>query len=130
MMAGQVVHFELPFDDVERAKAFYGDVFGWSLVDMAGMAYTIANTTPTDDAGMPTQLGAINGGMQQRGGPVSAPVLTIQVDDIDEALASITKHGGSQVQGRQAVGEMGFTGYFADPEGNVVGLWQNKPAGS
>ena len=49
-MAGQVVHFELPFDDAERAKAFYGDVFGWSLADMPGMAYTYAMTAPSDDA--------------------------------------------------------------------------------
>jgi hypothetical protein len=26
---------------------------------------------------------------------------------------------------RQPVGEMGWSAYFADPEGNTVGLWQS-----
>ena len=25
----KIVHFELPFDDAERANKFYADVFGW-----------------------------------------------------------------------------------------------------
>ena len=33
--------------------------------------------------------------------------------------------GGKIAAGRQAVGNMGFTGYFVDTEGNTVGLWQN-----
>jgi uncharacterized protein len=124
-MTGRVVHFELPFDDAARAKAFYANAFGWSINDVPGMPYTLANTVEVDESMTPVAAGAINGGMTQRGGPITAPVLTIEVDDIDDALASVTKHGGSVVQDRQAVGDMGFTGYFADSEGNVVGLWQN-----
>jgi predicted enzyme related to lactoylglutathione lyase len=26
-----IVHFELPADDVERAKKFYSDLFGWKM---------------------------------------------------------------------------------------------------
>jgi predicted enzyme related to lactoylglutathione lyase len=25
------VHFEIPVDDVARAKGFYGSIFGWEL---------------------------------------------------------------------------------------------------
>jgi catechol-2,3-dioxygenase len=28
-----VVHFELPVDDLKKAKAFYGSIFGWKLTD-------------------------------------------------------------------------------------------------
>ena len=31
---GKVVHFEIPTDDLERAKTFYGSVFGWQLQTM------------------------------------------------------------------------------------------------
>ena len=124
-MTGRVVHFELPFDDAQRAKAFYANAFGWSINDVPGMPYVLANTVDVDESMTPVTPGAINGGMAQRGGPITAPVLTIEVDDIDDALANVTKHGGSVVQEREAVGTMGFTGYFADPEGNVVGLWQS-----
>jgi len=30
----KVVHFEIPADDVDRAKDFYGSVFGWQLQTM------------------------------------------------------------------------------------------------
>jgi len=37
--------------------------------------------------------------------------------------------GGSTVVGKTPVGEMGSAAYFTDPEGNVVGLWENAPQG-
>ena len=122
-MSGRVVHFELPVDDQDRAKTFYAESFGWGLAGVPGMPYTMATTTPSGDRG-PTEPGAINGGMAERGGPITAPVITIEVDDIDAALATVERHGGKTVQGRAQVGDMGFTGYFEDTEGNVVGLWQ------
>src|SRR5262245_6988871 len=120
-----VVHFELPADDVTRAERFYRDTFGWDLRSMPEMSYTMVSTSQVDENGRPTEPGAINGGMMQRKAPLTAPVITINVDDIDEALTHVEKNGGKRVIGRQAVGDMGFTGYFADSEGNVVGLWQN-----
>jgi predicted enzyme related to lactoylglutathione lyase len=123
-MAGEVLHFELPFDDAERAKTFYREAFGWTVNDVPQMDYTLVSTAPSGDRG-PLEPGAINGGMTQRGGPISAPVVVIGVDDIDEALATVERLGGKGVQGRNAVGDMGFSAYFADPEGNVIGLWQN-----
>lgn len=124
-MAGEVVHFEVPADDVGRAQKFYQDAFGWKMQPMPEMSYTMVSTTETNDMGMPTAAGAINGGMAARGGPITAPVITILVDDIDDALATVERLGGKTAAGRQAVGEMGFTGYFVDTEGNTVGLWQS-----
>lgn len=74
---------------------------------------------------MPTVPGAINGGMFRRQGPVVSPVVTVAVDDIDEALGRIESLGGSTVSPRQKVGSMGWSAYFKDTEGNIVGLWQN-----
>lgn len=124
-MSSRVVHFEMPADDMERAQSFYHDAFGWQLTPMPEMSYTMVVTTPTDENGMPTEPGGINGGLTSRQAPVSAPTLTIGVDDVDDALATVEKHGGKVVAGKQAVGDMGFVGYFSDTEGNVVGLWQN-----
>jgi len=125
-MTGQVVHFDLPFDDPVRAKAFYQEAFGWAISDVPGMDYTIVTTVASDEAGTPTEPGAINGGMARRQEPLTAPTITIQVDDVERALDTVEKLGGQVVQGRREVGAMGFTGYVADPEGNVVGLWEDK----
>jgi uncharacterized protein len=123
-MAGQVIHFEIPADDVERAQKFYADAFGWGIRPLPEMSYTMVSTTEVGEDGMPTTPGAINGGMGRRADFFTAPVVTINVDDIDEALATIERLGGKTVAGRQAVGDMGFTGYFQDSEGNTIGLWQ------
>jgi predicted enzyme related to lactoylglutathione lyase len=37
--------------------------------------------------------------------------------------------GGETVSGRVSVGDMGWSAYFKDPEGNLMGLWQSAPQG-
>jgi predicted enzyme related to lactoylglutathione lyase len=123
-MSGRVVHFEIPADDVERARTFYREAFGWVMTPMPEMDYTIVATTATDESGLPTEPGAINGGMTERKAPVSSPVIVIDVEDIDTTLPMLEKLGGGVVQGKTAVADMGYAAYFTDSEGNVVGLWQ------
>jgi uncharacterized protein len=123
-MSGRVVHFEIPADDMGRAKEPYRSAFGWNLNTMPDMGYTMVSTTPTDDQGAPKDPGAINGGMLKRESPVTSPAITIDVDDIDKALETIASNGGSTVQGKRSVMDMGFSAYFKDTEGNVMGLWE------
>jgi hypothetical protein len=124
-MSARVVHFEVPFDDADRARSFYRDVFDWQIQPMPEMNYNIVSTGPTSDEGMPTEPGYIGGGMMQRETPVNTPVITLQVDDIDATLVSVEKHGGTAVGEKLQVGDMGFAAYFNDSEGNLMGLWQN-----
>jgi len=125
-MSGRVVHFEIPFDDGARAQAFYQSAFGWGIMAMPEMDYTMVSTGPNGDQG-PTEPGYIGGGMMQRSQPSQGPVITVDVEDIDATLATIEQLGGKTVTPRQAVGDMGFSAYFNDPEGNLMGLWQNAP---
>ena len=125
-MSGRVVHFEIPFDDGARAQAFYQSAFGWGIMAMPEMGYTMVTTGPNGDQG-PTEPGYIGGGMMQRSQPSQGPIITVDVEDIDATLATIEQLGGKTVTPRQEVGDMGFTAYFSDPEGNLMGLWQNAP---
>jgi predicted enzyme related to lactoylglutathione lyase len=127
MQMRKVVHFEIPAEDLDRAKSFYGSVFGWQLntMPMGDGEYTIVMTTPVDQqTQLPTEPGAINGGMMQRDERMPAPVLTIDVDGIDDALEEIESKGGTTVTPRTAIPGMGAFAYFKDPEGNVLGLWE------
>ena len=65
-MSGRIVHFEVPFDDGDRARAFYGDLFGWKLQHMPDMQYTLVMTGPVSEQGVSSEPGYINGGMMQR----------------------------------------------------------------
>jgi predicted enzyme related to lactoylglutathione lyase len=123
-MSGRVVHFEIPFDDGDRARSFYRDLFGWQVMEMPDMGYTMVTSGPSGDTG-PTESGFINGGMMNRSeSTAKAPVVVIDVDSIDDKLTEIEKAGGSVASPKAPVGEMGFAAYFTDPEGNVVGLWE------
>lgn len=121
----KVIHFEIPAEDRERAKAFYASSFGWATDDVPGMDYTILRTVAVDEQQMPTEPGAINGGMMRRSPEYpSGPVLTIGVDSIDAALQRIQDAGGSVVRPRTAIPGMGAFAYFTDSEGNTLGLWE------
>jgi predicted enzyme related to lactoylglutathione lyase len=124
-MSGKLVHFEIPFDDGARARAFYAETFGWQLMEMPEMDYTMVMTGPSDPETGPTEPGFINGGMFQRTEPFKGPNIVIDVADIDETLKTVEKAGGKILQERQPVGEMGFAAYFHDSESNVIGLWQS-----
>jgi predicted enzyme related to lactoylglutathione lyase len=123
----KVVHFEIPAEDLDRAKSFYGSVFGWDLntMPMPGGEYTTISTVPVDPQTMtPTEPGAINGGMVPRDERTPAPVITVDVEHIDDALEQIQARGGSTVTPRTEIPGMGAFAYFKDPEGNVLGLWE------
>ena len=122
-MAGRVVHFEIPYDDGDRARGFYGSVFGWQLMTIPDMGYTMVTSGPTGDTG-PTEPGFINGGMMQRQGPFTGPNIVIDVDNLEDTLKAVGEAGGTTVSERQAVGDMGFSAYFKDSEGNLIGLWE------
>ena len=131
---GKVVHFEIPTDDLERAKTFYGSIFGWQLQTMQmgeGGDYTIAMTGPVDEKTQrPTEPGSINGGIMRRAGSIPAPVITIEVEAIDDSLKQIEAGGGNVVQARTEIPDMGAFAYFTDSEGNVMGLWETAdPSG-
>lgn len=123
----KVTHFEIPADDVARAKEFYGSTFGWNLQDyeMDGGTYTIIGTVAIDEKQVPTEPGAINGGLMKRSADTPNPVITITVAAIDDTLKKIEAAGGSTVTPRTEIPNMGAFAYFKDPEGNTMGLWED-----
>ena len=129
----RVCHFEVPFEDVERASKFYGDVFGWQISAAPGdMPYYFAITTEVDEQMQPKEAGGINGGMYQRGdeGGSKTPVLVIEVDSCEQRIKDVEAAGGSNVMGPHPVGDMGIYAQVKDSEDNIIGLWQPLPHGA
>jgi predicted enzyme related to lactoylglutathione lyase len=123
-MSARVVHFEVPFDDADRARQFLsGRVRLADPIDTE-MNYNMVSTGPSTDQGMPSEPGFIGGGMLPRQNR-SPRRHHLEVDDIDAAIIAIEKHGGKAVGEKNPVGDMGFAAYFNDSEGNLMGLWQS-----
>jgi uncharacterized protein len=125
-MSGNVVHFEIPSDNIDRARKFYHRTFGWRMDPMPGIDYTLVGTTESAADGRPKHPGAINGGLLLRQAPVRAPTITIQVKDIDRIAPKIEINGGKMVEPKSPIGDgsVGFAAYFEDSEGNLIGLFQ------
>jgi predicted enzyme related to lactoylglutathione lyase len=124
MPSARVVHFEIPFEDGDRARAFYAKVFEWSVDEMPELDYTGVGTGPAGDDGMPSKPGYIGGGMAKREGTFLNPTIVMGVEDIDAMLKVIEANGGKTLSAKEPVGDMGFAAYFTDTEGNTMGLWQ------
>ena len=124
---GRPVHFEIHVNDMESAKKFYGEIFGWTFQDWseyAGMPYFGAVT------GDERELG-INGALMQRQGPPPEPnqavnsfICTIEVGDYDSTEAKILENGGKVALPKYALPGMAWQGYYIDPEGNIFGIHQ------
>lgn len=122
----KVVHFEVPADDVERAKKFYSECFDWQIEEIPQMDYTIMRTVEIDENQNPKEPGAINGGLFKRQADMPHPQFFIHVNDINQSLEKIKDRGGEVIRGKTPVGDMGFVANFKDPEGNILGLWQDN----
>lgn len=123
-----VVHFEIPAKDMSRASSFYQSVFGWQIqpVQMGDMQYSMVNTVAVDEKQMPVKPGAINGGMFPASDDPDAPVMiVVSVENLEEAVQKVKDAGGTMLVERKQVGDMGLYARFKDPEGNIMGLWQD-----
>lgn len=126
----KVVHFEIPYDDLDRVKKFYSGVFGWKINTIPEMNYNMVHTVEVDEKQMPKESGAINGGMYKRDEQsAKSPVIVINVKSVDEAVKKIKKAGGKITMEKRKVGEIGFYAQVRDTEGNVVGVWEMIGAG-
>jgi predicted enzyme related to lactoylglutathione lyase len=126
----RVVHFEIQADDIERAKAFYTEAFGWRFEDygdFVGSPYYGVITGDDDEPG-------INGGLLVRPRPALLPgqgtnafVCTMQVEDYDATEARILVAGGQVALPKMALTGMAWQGYYLDTEGNTFGIHQPDP---
>lgn len=125
----KAVHFEIPVDDMDAAKRFYGEVFGWGLTDFGdGQEYVFATTVDVGPDHRPTEPGAINGALMRRREDAPAPVVVVEVASVDEGLARIEAAGGAVVRPRTEIPSMGYYAYARDTQGNVIGLWETMVA--
>ncbi len=117
----KVVHFEIPYDNKNRASGFYSKIFGWKLQDIPETGYTLIYAAKADKNNMVEDKGAINGGMFQRNESAKQPLFVIGIQSIDETIKIVTSAGGKLITPKQSIPN-GSYARFADCEGNVIGL--------
>jgi len=110
-MAGKPVHFEIPAQDTNRAREFYGNLFGWQFDSpMPEMDYRMARTADSEGAAVyPAEKRGL--------------LVYYDVDNIDAHVAKVRDSGG-EAEDKMPVPNMGWFSQCKDPEGNSFGLWQ------
>lgn len=114
---GRVIHFETTAEDMERAIKFYKEVFAWEIenANMPGGEYWLIKTGDGD---------GIDGAIMPKTYWPQAVLNTVAVEDIDTAIASVKKSGGTIVNEKQEIPGVGYHIYVKDTEGNMLGLIQ------
>jgi hypothetical protein len=116
-MAHPVVHFEIGCKDKAKLSEFYGRVFDWKI-DPGPMGMIDTGST----AGIPGHIAAL--GHE----PHQFTHFYIETSDVAASLAAIEAAGGRTIVPPVPI-PTGTFAWFADVEGNTVGLWMPK-AGS
>ena len=124
---GRVTHFEIHADEPGRAVLFYAACFGWRATKWCGEPeYWLVSTGegPGIDGGILKRMGP----GPIAGQPVSSFVCTVEVEDLDAAVALVEENGGILALPKMAIPQLGWQAYARDPEGNVFGIHQRDPA--
>ena len=103
----RINYVELPASDIAAARRFYAAAFGFGLTDF-GPSYA-ATTTGDVDLGLQGDAGEAS----------TAPLVVIDVADLDVALAAVTAAGGTIVKPVFAF-PGGRRFHFHDPHGNEL----------
>lgn len=116
------IHFEIPAGDPEAAMTFYGSLFGWKFHSWGGgpMEYWIVQTGSDEEKG-------IHGGLMRRIHPEQPCVNTVDVPDLDDAVAKAVQLGGTIAVPKMPVPGVGWLAYMKDLDGHIFGMMQNDP---
>jgi predicted enzyme related to lactoylglutathione lyase len=118
-MGAPIVHIEFKSADLERTSAFYGKLFSWRTERNASGSYMKLDSSDGPSAGW------VRADLVQSPGPIAY----LTVEDLAGKLDEVEEAGGRILVRSLPFAGGGEVGLFADPDGNVVGLWRRKPGG-
>jgi predicted enzyme related to lactoylglutathione lyase len=116
-----IIWFEIPADNVQRAKSFYSKLFGWKIKKFAGpmkFPYWHIDTGGGDQTP--------DGGMMERQSPQHTITNYVLVASVDKAAEKLQKLGGKIIMPKAAVPQMGYFITCQDTENNIFALWERN----
>jgi uncharacterized protein len=116
-MANPFVHLELNTPDLDKAKKFYGELFGWTFTDNP-MPMGVYSTFQPDKAP--------GGGMMSMPGAPPAWLAYVGVDDIKASTKKAALLGAQVVQDSIEIPNVGWMSILVDPTGATIALFQPK----
>lgn len=111
---GKICYVELPAPDPAASAEFYRRVFGWEIRRRGDGELSFTDT-----------VGGVSGTFSTGRAPAGDPGLLVyvMVADLAAALDSVRSAGGRVVRTSRPDAPESFA-WFADPAGNVLGIYQ------
>jgi predicted enzyme related to lactoylglutathione lyase len=120
--ANHVAHFAINADDMNRARRFYEQVFGWRFEAWGPPGFFQITTSAGREPG---PLGALQKRRELIPGERTVGYeCTVSVDDVDAVTAAVVANGGTILIPKTLIPTVGHLIFFRDPEGNAVGAMQ------
>jgi predicted enzyme related to lactoylglutathione lyase len=114
----RVTHFDILSENPEKLIQFYSKIFGWKFTKWEGpMEYWMISTGEGP---------GIDGGLSLKS-PESSSANTIEIENLDETVAMIEKHGGVILSPKMAIPGIGWFAMFKDSDDNEFGLMEEDP---
>jgi uncharacterized protein len=111
---GKICYLEIPTTDIRQSAGFYAGVFGWKIRERGDGHLAFDDTT-----------GEVSGSWRYGRPAAENPGLLVyvMVDNVAATCEAVVANGGRIVQ---TIGGNApeITARFADPAGNVMGLYQ------
>jgi len=117
--AASLIWFEIPADDLMRAKKFYSQLFGWNIAPFPNSP--VAEYEHIDTGGPDASP---DGGLMKRMHPDQGITTFISVPSVQKFVAKIEKLGGSICKEKTAVAGMGYFAVCKDTEDNAFAIWE------
>jgi predicted enzyme related to lactoylglutathione lyase len=117
-MPAEIAHIEFKSANFARTSEFYAKLFDWQMEQNASASYMKLASGEGPSAGW------FRADLVQSPGPVAY----LPVDDLEAKLTEVEEAGGRILVRSLPFAGGGEIGLFADPDGNVLGLWQRKGA--
>lgn len=115
MAHGDITHIDIPVSNSTVAAGFYRALFGWRIEEIPGFEGYPMWQGPNQVSG---------GGLAPRSEGFTAPRSYVEVESIEEALATVREQGGSVLMERTPITETSWFAVLADPDGNELGLFE------
>jgi predicted enzyme related to lactoylglutathione lyase len=115
MAHGDITHIDIPVSDLGAGAKFYSTLFGWQIAEAPGFEGYPMWQAPNKISG---------GGLAPRDEGFTQPRSYVEVDSIDETIATAEKAGGTVAMAKQQISPTSWWAVIVDPDGNHIGLYE------
>jgi hypothetical protein len=119
-------YFDLTVHDVDQAKRFFGNVFGWRFEKLpTADEYYLIDAGPSDEPGIDGGIGMVGQARISEGRPLTQ--VTIPVPNLEDFIVRIKEYGGYVLEPKAAIPGIGWFATCAEPGGLIFGVLEKDP---